>query len=224
MNRILLTLAATLCLSAAANAQQLQQANYNDGKIIAFIEQTTSTRSGQRKKADRLVIKNISSSAITVDYQYKALRYDMNDNYQTEQVRHVTTPPIQPGQQWHEAGYISYNHLRGYYFVESFAILNVSRGGGTSSSPSNYGSTQSGGVPSWLIGTWNPGNFSFRISDNQIQWHDGDIGDFVIVEGGNIFFKWRNNGETAKITQIHADRILYQNSSSGATYTADRIR
>jgi hypothetical protein len=104
-----------------ANAQIMQKGTYNDGKVLVYIEQKDH-RGGV---GDALYIKNISDREIIVNISYKSIRRDDNGSFLEERMIYrmiYREETLEPSQVRRPSYYISGG---GYFYVDSFAILNV---------------------------------------------------------------------------------------------------
>jgi hypothetical protein len=184
MRKKILFFMVLICLSFVANAQNLQRGTYNDGRILAYIEQRQDRyRNNPNQRADRLQLENISSQEITVHYCFKAVGVDANGTIFTEETRY-RTETLKSGEKKYESGYLS---ARGYY-VDSFAIMNVSvRSGSTPQSVTPP--PQSGNVPSWAQGTWGPSGGTRITSTQFIQSEPSFILNCVRNSSGSIDFE-----------------------------------
>jgi hypothetical protein len=167
MKKALFLLVIFISFGIYANAQILQKGYYNDGKVIAHIESSTSITSfGKRKKNDRLVIKNISNEELVVHYCYRSVRNDENDNFVMDKIFYEDAT-IKPGDEKWGTGYLTNGYI-GYYYVDSFAIMNVQYEnipqGNTINSP-----LASSNIPLELQGTWSTGQITVMLSANQLS-------------------------------------------------------
>jgi hypothetical protein len=185
MKRVILILAVFVGLGICANAQNLQRGTYNDGRILAYIEQYQTrgwTRSAQ------LIVKNISNNEITVNFCLRSVINDENHRFVKDKMIYFEET-LRPGEDKSDSGYQS-GYGSGYYFVESFAIMNVSVRQNTPQSGNRP--QQSVTVPSWALGTWDstdtPSNSNLIIiTSSQLIW-GGDIYSLIGVDGDIISF------------------------------------
>ena len=108
------------------NANVLQKNSYSDGKVVVYIEnKSNSYRSncGGQRKADELIIENISNQTITVKYSFRHLLFNCN-NYQEEEKTTYKETTLRAGEKTIEAGYLSNGRI-GYYYVDAFSVIYV---------------------------------------------------------------------------------------------------
>jgi hypothetical protein len=108
------------------NANVLQRSSYSDGKVFVYIEnKSNSHRSNCRgeRRADELIIENISNQTITVRYSFRHLLYNCDGYLEQEKTtyREVT---LGAREKSNESGYLSNGRI-GYYFVDSFSVMYV---------------------------------------------------------------------------------------------------
>jgi hypothetical protein len=146
MKKAVFVLLLSIILGTLINAQNMQKGTYNDGRIVVYIENRTKeiyvNRVWKHAKIDRLILENISNSEVTIKYTYKSVFNDMYDNFVEERVisRDITLSPGQKSTRDAEV-WGNIKTVNDYYYIDSFAIMNISvKGGSTSSNNSNSGS------------------------------------------------------------------------------------
>jgi len=108
------------------NANVLQKNSYSDGMILAYIENTANSYTSNcrgEKKADKLVIENISGQTITVKYCFRHLLLNCEDNLEQEKTTY-REELLKPGEKHSESGYLS-NGKVSYYYIDSFSVMYV---------------------------------------------------------------------------------------------------
>jgi hypothetical protein len=191
MKRGILFFIVLFCSGLVANAQNLQRGMYNDGKILAYIEQRNDIyRNNVNQRADRLQLENLSGQEITVHYCYKSVGLDANGKIFTDKMQY-RTETFKLGEKKSESGYMS---ARGYY-VDSFAVMNVSVKFG--STPQNSTGTQprmsqpSQGltVPLWAQGTWGRSGGTRITSTQFIQPENELVLNCIRSSSGSVDFE-----------------------------------
>ena len=140
MKKVIFILVAVIGFGIIANAQpQMQTTNYRDGNVLAYIEQHLSSSVSNcrgEKKADKLIVENVSNRTVTVKYSFRSVLYDCDDNFKKLDItnREVT---LKPGEKKRESGYMSDGYVR-YYYVEAFSVINVK----VHEDAQNYNTTQ----------------------------------------------------------------------------------
>ena len=183
-------------LGICVNAQYLQRTMYNDGKILAYIQEKQDyfqwgSKNARYVKSDDLIIENISGQEISFNYCFKSIKYDVNDNYVDYKITYRTNVTLsvksKKRENGSEAKYLSNN---GYYYVDSFAIMNVS----TNSDSTTKSSTETQKVvtvPAWAQGTWGRNGGGIKITSTQFLAPELDLallctrvlGDSIHFEG-----------------------------------------
>jgi hypothetical protein len=151
----------------------LQRNMYNDGKVLAYIEEGKDYKG----KTDRLVIENISNSAVTVKYSLRSVVADQDNNIKKDKMKYAEVMLAPKGKKAESSAQETYSE---HYFVYSFSIMNVSVYSPSSresittySSPPKENTAkpkQSTSVPQWAQGSWydKDGNFAIKITSTQM--------------------------------------------------------
>jgi len=188
-----------ISLGIYVNAQYLQRTMYNDGKILAYIQEKQyyfqwGSKNARYVKSDELIIENISGQEINFNYCFKSVKYDVNDNYVDNKITYRTNitlsvkgKKIEDGR---EARNLSNN---GYYYVDSFAIMNVSINSNSDSNStpkSSTGTQKVVTVPAWAQGTWGRNGGGIKITSTQFLAPELDLALFCTrVLGDSVHFE-----------------------------------
>jgi len=182
-------------------AQNLQKSGYNDGKIFAYIEQKKGTVTDYygNGRMDTLRIENISGQDITVQYCFKAVKLDENNRYEQEKMVYQNKT-IKAGDNIRENGIAAHNSKIGSYYVESFAIMNVTINSNSISQSGNNKHAVT--VPAWAQGRWGQSGGTRitatqliqsvnNITLNCVRSSSGSV-DFegnLIIENNSVFMR-----------------------------------
>jgi hypothetical protein len=225
INKFLVILLAVIGFGISANAQQYRTF-YSDSKITAQLRTpgyNSTTNCGQDMKPKHLYITNKTNSTIKVSGIIKVEFCQCCCDYKCWKTEKRFEITISPNSEDKVNDYYKPDSKIGYYQTLEFWIDEVDG----SSTSSSSGMSQSSSIPSWLTGTWyndNLGNL-FTVTGSQIQWLGegyGLLADFIKVDGETVFFQWKHNGTVCKVTQLAPNRVLYDNSSTGAAYVVNR--
>jgi hypothetical protein len=209
MKKIVFFLVVFVSFGICVNAQNFQSINYNDGKVIAFLEDYGISNN------TLLVIQNISQQNVIVNYGF--VSKSSSSTTVTTRYDEITLKPRQRFERlsWYTLG-----------DVISFAIVNVSIQQNPSSSirppqnvtpPShnNPSTRQPVTVPLWAQGTWGRGDYVIRITSSQIILPSGYSANCNSADENRIFFgnSYYNVRKTNTSNQISFN--IYSNNSWG---------
>ena len=117
MKRLVLIIVLFVGFGIYTNAQEISTDMYNDGILLAFIEQ----RSSNDLRTDFLLLRNISGQEINVTY--RVWQDNFSNNYWVERTNRTQDITIQPGSEQRIGGRSSGSN---HDFVAGFAIINIS--------------------------------------------------------------------------------------------------
>jgi len=179
MKRVVLLFGIFVFIAFCLNAQSMQTGTFNDGRLLAFIEQRdvwVSSISANRS-ANRLILENISGQEIIVHFAMRVYGFSPM-HARSIQIFH-RTETLRPGQRIRPPVHIS-GHTY-VIFVDAFEIQNVS-----------VRSAQQGvTVPSWAQGLWyveNNRSIWVRVTSNEMITWTGLSGNTSRVDGNTIWF------------------------------------
>ena len=162
MKKVFLFLIISIFFSNFTNAQNLQNSMYNDGRLLAYIDE----RVRNSVRSDRLVLKNLSEQIIIVTYRFKTVA-TWYDEFMDAEIR-TSEQTLQPGEQYTASSYFRPRGKGNNDCVDSFAIMNISIKS-TSSQSDNNSPHSNLAVPRELIGTWTYFDSYLIITANQLQ-------------------------------------------------------
>jgi hypothetical protein len=73
------------------------------------------------------------------------------------------------------------------------------------------------------VGKWRDNDgYLYTINTSGLKWHEGNIANFVRIEGDSLWFKYRHNQALVKITKKSNNDLHYNNPTTGYAYALRR--
>ena len=201
---------ATMLFVGTTNAQSFQTTTFNDGRLLAYIDQSTGFCFNLQRnvRRDALVLQNLTNSEIRVNYSFRIIAQcgilpgdRAHCGNRSEQIvnREVT---IRPGATYRPNAFYRTRNCRHTQesWVDGFHIRNVSVI--ATSTPNFHHPPQQNfhhppqqwdnnvRVPSWAQGSWRNVNNGriLRITSTQLVFDDGSSFMVNLDDGNRVFF------------------------------------
>jgi len=219
MKRLVFFLLILVVFGICVNAQNLQRGAYNDGKVFAYIEQRKGTVTDYygNGRMDILIIENISGQEINLQYVFKAVKWDDNNRFEQDKIVNQNKT-LKADEKIRENGRAAYNGMPGSYFVDSFAIMNVSVNStnqgntGISSIQPPLTSVQSGN--SWFVYT----SDGRLVTSGRAYKTGGDYDWYNVQTSNNSWFVYTSDGRLVTSGRAEIVGVFYNVQTSSNSW------